>query len=195
MNKIIMFLILLFSNYCFSQNKNMPKNLEPGKCYIKYNVGNDNNEWRDIDCDLLTRNSELRVKINTEAKVLSKKNKKTIDRKIVKLIKKEFVILIEVHHDSEANDSINTELSNKKTQILADYFDSIEIPTNMVWITSFGNTKVKNKCKDNTKDCEKLYHTNSKITYKVVLGGKPSQGDEYRYDEKLGEYYWCKTNE
>lgn len=194
MYKIIAFFLFSYSANCFSQNNDLPKNPQPGKCYVRC-IQDNVLDWKTIPCDLLSKSNELSIHITPNTETISKRDKKTIDRKIVKLIKKEYVVLIEVHHDSPISATVNKELSNKKAQLIAEYFDSLDIPKEMVWINYLGNSKAKNKCVNNTLDCNKLYRENGKITYKVVSAGKPIKGHRYMYNENTGTYYWLKSKE
>ncbi|MBU2939751.1 OmpA family protein [Lacinutrix sp. C3R15] len=194
MYKIITCLFFIFSANCLSQNNNLPKNPQPGKCYIRC-INEGVLDWKTISCDLLSKNNELSINITPNTEEISKRDKKIIDRKIVKLIKKDFVVLIEVHHDSKKSDIINKDISNKKAQLISAYLEGLDIPKEMVWINYFGNAKAKNKCVNNTSNCDKLYLENSKITYKVVSAGEPTKGHKYMYNENTGTYYWLKSKE
>ncbi|MDO6596118.1 hypothetical protein Q4512_04270 [Oceanihabitans sp. 2_MG-2023] len=189
MYKIITFFLFIYSINCWSQNNGLPVNPQLGKCYVKCHA-EDILDWKIISCDLLLKDNKLPISITSKTEVISNRDKKIIDKKIVKLIKKEFVVLIEVHHDSHENEGVNMKASNKKAQIILEYLDGLDIPKEMVWVNYFGNTKAKNKCLNKTFDCDKLYQENSKITYKVVSAGKPKEGMLYKYDDKEEIYYW-----
>jgi len=142
-------------------------------------------EWSKVDCDLIRKYQLLSVKISSKENYFSNKDRKKIKRKIIALVDKGYTLEIRVHHDSEKSDSINAQISLRKSYVLARYLDSLNVNSDKIIINSFGNSLAKEKCQSIKSNCNKVYNKNSKIDFKV-LG---LSDDTWYYDSK--KKVWC----
>lgn len=184
MRSVFVFLFLI-PFFVFSQNVDLPRNPEPGKCYMRCKVENGLTAWKAVDCKLTKYYNELPITFDVSSDSLSEKDKKVINRKLVKLLKKGYKLEIAVNYDSKTTDSINAIRSLERAGVLAKYLVSQEIDPDLLWIRGFGNSQAKKRCKENT-NCTKIYKENSKIGYKVT----GYIGEGYFYDEE--KELWCK---
>jgi len=189
MNKFITCLIIFISSYSFSQHRDVPRNIEKDKCYIRYMGENDFSEWREIKCDLLNTYQELSIDLTHTTSGFSNKDSKKIKRKIISLVNKGYTVELRIHHDSQEIDSMNSKISEQKSKVLAGYLDSLHLNPKKIIITALGSSLVKDKCKSKEEDCSKLYAKNSKIEYKVIGLGD----DSWYYDSALGNWFKSKN--
>jgi outer membrane protein OmpA-like peptidoglycan-associated protein len=66
-------------------------------------------------------------------------------------------LAIESHTDAKGEDSYNLTLSTKRSQTVVNYLISKGIATSRLSAKGFGETQIKNRCK-NGVDCSELEH-------------------------------------
>ncbi len=181
--------LLLIPSILLSQNEDLPRNPQPGKCYMRCEVGNGQTDWKAIDCELVKNYNNLQIAFNSTSDSLSEKDKKIIRKKLIKLLRKGHRLEIAVNYDSKASDSINAIRSLERAGILAKYLVSQDVNPDLLWIRGFGNSQAKKRCVKNM-NCTKIYSENSKIGYKVV----GYIGEGLHYDEEKDVWFKKKDS-
>ncbi len=193
---VVLVIFCSFSSTSFSQkyeNSSLPPNPKPDKCYMRCFAEDGNlQEWKAVPCNLIReRGVALEIELTPETEFLSKKDKKKITRKIGKLIKKDYSVLVIVPFDSPANDSINKLQSDKKEQVLKDFFSEENYPENQIFIVSVGSYISQQKCYNDNPACKKILKENNTIRYRVAATS-PLYKHSYKLNTKEKDIFICK---
>ncbi len=166
--KSLFIALLMLPTVLFSQDVDLPRNPQPGKCYVKCKVGDGEfYKWKKIDCDVIYF-QQLPIE-NIRSGIYSEEDEKVIKKKLLKYLKKGYTIELKSHYDSNVSDDKNALYSIQKAKLLAGYVFSKDenIETNQIRITAMGNSEPLEKCV-NKNNCSKAYYKNTRLEYRAI---------------------------
>lgn len=124
--------------------------------------------WEEVDCELLDPNV-LPVFYELGSARLTPASKKTIDDTLLPILSGSAVsIEIMSHTDSRGNDDFNQSLSQQRANSVVNYLVSKGISRSRLTARGFGETRLTNRCSNDT-DCSETQHQRNRRTEFRVL--------------------------
>src|SRR5690606_5408755 len=77
-------------------------------------------------------------------------------------------IELSAHTDSRGKDAYNLDLSQKRAQAAVDYIVSKGIDAGRITAKGYGESKLRNKCKNGVKCSEEMHEKNRRTEFKVT---------------------------
>lgn len=171
MKHITIIILIFLCQTVFSQNlsyRDLPKNPEPGKCYIRCKQKNSNEpRWEEIDCRFINY-QKLDLGFAAYSGQLSEKDKKKIEKTVVRLIKKGFMIQLICHFDSKNTSHFNLNRSIEMTKFIRNYLIEQNIDDSKIVFTAKGDTMPLNKCDENVICAPEVYAKNTRTEYRLL---------------------------
>ncbi len=121
-------------------SRDLPKNPQPGHCYVRCQGKDDAmEEWKDIECALV-EHQKLSVLTNDE---LSSRDKKTLDKTFQKFINEGYKLHIQSFFTSVASTEDNIIMSRERVITVANYLVEIGYDPDLIVVNALGPTEKK----------------------------------------------------
>jgi OmpA-OmpF porin, OOP family len=125
--------------------------------------------WEEIDCKL-TEYNLLPVYFETGSARLNFEARQTIDGRLLQLLLDKPNIRVEIaaHTDARGAAATNLQLSQERVEAIASYLAAKGIQRSRLVAKGFGETRLKNKCRDGVYCSEAEHAQNRRIEYRVL---------------------------
>ena len=125
--------------------------------------------WEEIDCKLTDPNV-LPIFYELGSARLTPESRSIIDEKLYQLMVEKPLIRVEInaHTDSRGTDESNMDLSQRRAQSVVDYLVSKGIKSSRLIARGYGETKLKNNCRDGVECSEEQHAQNRRTEFRVL---------------------------
>jgi len=125
--------------------------------------------WEEIDCELTDYNV-LPISYEVGSARLTSASRRIINDKILPLMQDKPNISVEVasYTDSRGSAATNKSLSEKRAQAVVNYLVGKGISRSRLKASGFGETRLKNRCKDGVQCSEAEHRANRRTEFRVI---------------------------
>ena len=124
---------------------------------------------KEVDCKLVTYNA-LPINWNTGSATLTSAAKNIIDTHLMKALNDNPGSKMEIasHTDSRGSKTSNQALSERRAKAVADYLISKGVNSSRLVANGYGETRLKNRCKDGVSCTEEQHAVNRRTEFRII---------------------------
>jgi len=125
--------------------------------------------WKEVECSLIEYQA-LPISWNLGSATLTTAAKTLIDTRLMPVLKQNPGVKIELasHTDSRGGASSNQTLSERRAQAVAGYLKTKGINSSLLVANGYGETKLKNRCKDGVSCTEREHAANRRTEFRLI---------------------------
>lgn len=125
--------------------------------------------WEEIKCELTDLNP-LPIFYALNSALLTAESRSVIDDRLYQLMVQKPLIRIEInsHTDARGSDEANMDLSQRRAQSVVDYLISKGIKRERLVARGYGETQLKNRCRDGVECTEEEHAKNRRTEFRVL---------------------------
>lgn len=124
-------------------------------------------EWKEVKCELINYNP-LPINWNLNSATLTNKAKQIIDERLLPLLKEGLTVELASHTDARGSDQYNMDLSNRRANSVRTYLISKGISPQQLVAKGYGETRLKNRCKNGVQCTEAEHLENRRTEFRVL---------------------------
>lgn len=126
--------------------------------------------WEEVDCNLVGTANLLPIYYEFNSARLTPESEKIIDDYLLTLMKDKPGLRIEImsHTDSRGNDDYNLSLSQQRAQSVVNYLVANGINRNRLVAKGYGETRLKNRCKNGVECSEEEHQQNRRTEFRIL---------------------------
>jgi len=127
------------------------------------------NVWEEIECSLTDYNV-LPIFYELGSARLTGESRNVINDKLLKLMREKPLIHVEIssHTDSRGTNESNMALSQRRAESVVNYLVANGIRKNRLIAKGYGETRLKNRCKDGVTCSEEEHQQNRRTEFRVL---------------------------
>ncbi|SIS56478.1 OmpA family protein [Zobellia uliginosa] len=125
--------------------------------------------WKEVECSLVTYQA-LPINWNLGSATLTAQAKSIIDTRLLPVLAKNPGVKVELasHTDAQGSASSNQDLSERRAQAVAQYLISKGINSSLLVANGYGETKLKNRCKDGVSCTSREHAVNRRTEFRLI---------------------------
>lgn len=125
--------------------------------------------WKEVECSLVTYQA-LPINWNLGSATLTPQAKGIIDTRLLPVLAQNPGVKVELasHTDSQGSASSNQDLSERRAKAVAQYLISKGINSSLLVANGYGETKLKNRCKDGVSCTSREHAVNRRTEFRLI---------------------------
>ncbi len=125
--------------------------------------------WKEVECSLVEYQA-LPINWNLGSAVLTSTAKQIIDSKLMPVLAQNPGVRLEIasHTDVRGGMASNKSLSEKRAKAVADYLISKGVNSSLLVANGYGETMVKNRCKEGVTCTEREHAANRRTEFRLI---------------------------
>jgi outer membrane protein OmpA-like peptidoglycan-associated protein len=125
--------------------------------------------WKEVECSLVEYQA-LPINWNLGSATLTSEAKSIIDNRLMPVLAQNPGVKVELasHTDVRGTASSNKDLSERRAKAVADYLISKGINSSLLVANGYGETKIKNRCKEGVTCTEREHAVNRRTEFRLI---------------------------
>ncbi|MEO9892886.1 OmpA family protein [Aurantibacter sp.] len=125
--------------------------------------------WKEVECSLVEYQA-LPINWNLGSATLTSQAKSIIDTRLMPVLSQNPGVKLEIasHTDVRGTASSNKDLSERRAKAVADYLITKGINSSLLVANGYGETKVKNRCKEGVSCTEREHSANRRTEFRLI---------------------------
>lgn len=125
--------------------------------------------WKEVECSLVSYQA-LPINWNLGSATLTSEAKTIIDSRLLPVLAQNPGVKVELasHTDSQGGAASNQDLSERRAKAVAQYLISKGINSSLLVANGYGETKLKNRCKDGVSCTAREHAVNRRTEFRLI---------------------------
>ncbi len=125
--------------------------------------------WKEVECSLVEYQA-LPINWNLGSATLTSQAKNIIDNRLMPVLNQNPGVKLEIasHTDARGSASSNQNLSERRAKAVADYLATKGVNTSLLVANGYGESKLKNRCKDGVSCTEREHSANRRTEFRLI---------------------------
>jgi len=125
--------------------------------------------WKEVECSLVEYQA-LPISWNTNSATLTSAAKSIIDTRLMPVLDQNPGVKVELasHTDVRGGATSNQDLSERRAKAVADYLISKGVNPSLLVANGYGETKVKNRCREGVSCTEREHAVNRRTEFRLI---------------------------
>ena len=125
--------------------------------------------WNEVECSLVEYQA-LPINWNTGSSTLTAEAKRIIDSRLMPVLQQNPGVKLEIasHTDVRGGSTANQSLSERRAKSVADYLISKGVNSSLLVANGYGETKVKNRCREGVSCTEREHAVNRRTEFRLI---------------------------